>query len=113
MASGIFERPPRSNRRVVVTGIGVVSPLGLNLKDSWVNVVEGKSGIDRIATFNPDEFDCQIAGEVRNFNVDNYVHKKEQKKMDTFIYYAMAASQMAVEDCGVNFSAQDPTRVGV
>ncbi len=103
-SASVFERPPRSNRRVVVTGIGVVSPLGLNLQETWSNAIAGKSGIDRIATFSTEGYDCQIAGEVKGFNVDSYIHKKEQKKMDTFIYYAIAASQMAVEDSGLNFS---------
>lgn len=113
MVSGIFERPPRPNRRVVITGMGTVSPLGLNLKETWTNALEGKSGIDRIKTFNPEGFDCQIAGEVKDFNPDPYVHKKEQKKMDSFIYFAMAACEMAIKDSGIDFSGVNRDRVGV
>ncbi len=105
MASGVFERPPKSNRRVVVTGMGMISPLGLNLQETWTSAIAGKSGVGRIASFNPEGYDCQIAGEVRGFQLDSYIHKKEQKKMDTFIYYAIAASQMAMEDSGL-----DPTK---
>ncbi len=113
MASGIFERPPKSNRRVVITGMGTVSPLGLNLQETWSNAIAGKSGIDRIASFNPEAFDCQIAGEVKSFNPDLYIHKKEQKKMDTFIFYSMAASQMAIEDSGLDFQKTNNERIGV
>jgi len=113
MASGVFERPPRSHRRVVITGMGTVSPLGLNLQETWSNAIAGKSGIARINSFNPEGYDCQIAGEVKGFNPDQYIHKKEQKKMDTFIFYAMAASQMAVEDSGIDLQKTNLARVGV
>ncbi len=113
MASGIYERPPRKNRRVVVTGLGTVSPLGLNLEETWTSAVAGKSGIDRIASFNPEGYDCQFAGEVRGLNLDTYIPKKEQKKMDTFIYYAMAASEMAVKDSGLDLTKINLERAGV
>jgi 3-oxoacyl-[acyl-carrier-protein] synthase II len=113
MSTGIYERPPKRNRRVVITGMGAITPLGLNLRETWSHAVEGKSGIDRITNFAPEAFDCQIAGEVKGFNPDTYIHKKEQKKMDTFIHYAMAGAQMAVEDSGLDLQKIDLNRAGV
>ncbi|MGE3975223.1 MAG: beta-ketoacyl-ACP synthase II [Bdellovibrionales bacterium] len=109
----VFERPPKPQRRVVVTGVGVVSPLGLDLKTTWEKALQGESGIDRIKTFNTEGYDSQIAGEVKGFNPDTYIPKKEQKKMDTFIQYSIAASDMAWNDSGLNMTQEKPERVGV
>ncbi len=100
-------------RRVVVTGVGAVSPLGLTAKEMWGNLLEGKSGIAKVTRFDIDRFDCRFAGEVKNFNPDPYIHKKEQKKMDYFIQYAMAAGKMALEDSGLQITDENRTMVGV
>ncbi|MEQ1878791.1 MAG: beta-ketoacyl synthase N-terminal-like domain-containing protein, partial [Bdellovibrionia bacterium] len=100
-------------RRVVVTGVGVVSPLGLNAEETWANALNGRSGIGRITRFDPANFDSQIAGEVRGFDPDPYIPKKEQKKMDTFIHYAIAAQHMAMKDSGFVINESNAERVGV
>src|SRR5579871_4316215 len=100
-------------RRVVVTGLGAVSPLGLDARQTWRGLLEGKSGIARVTRFDISAYPSQIAGEVKNFEIDRWIAKKEQKKMDPFIHYAMAAGKMAVEDSGLDITQTDPTKVGV
>jgi 3-oxoacyl-[acyl-carrier-protein] synthase II len=100
-------------RRVVITGIGAVTPLGEDMPSTWEGLVRARSGIDRITRFDVSEYPCQIAGEVKAFDPSQYVDKKEQKKMDTFILYAMAASQMALEDSGLVIDETNAERVGV
>lgn len=97
----IFVRPAREQRRVVVTGMGVVSPLGLNLKDTWAQLIEGRSGIDGITAFDASAMDTKIAGEVKGFDSDLYINKKDQKKMDRFIHLSLGSTQMALEDSGL------------
>lgn len=92
-----FTRGTREIRRVVVTGIGAVTPLGVTMDESWQNLLKGKSGIAPITRFDAAAYDVRFAGEVKNFNIDTYVAKKEQKKMDTFIHYALASTKMALE----------------
>ena len=75
-----------TKRRVVVTGIGMISPLGIGNEPTWQGLIEGRSGIGRITKFDPSAFACQIAGEVRGFDPENWVEKKEVKKSDTFIH---------------------------
>src|SRR5947209_18996656 len=82
-------------RRVVVTGLGLITPLGTGVEKTWNALCAGKSGIRRITKFDPSGHACQIAGEVADFDPADYIEKKEIKKMDTFIHYAVAASQMA------------------
>jgi 3-oxoacyl-[acyl-carrier-protein] synthase II len=101
-----------TKRRVVVTGVGLVSPLGLTAPETWKNLLEGKSGITKITRFDPTGYDSQIAGEVKNFAVDQWVHKKEQKKMDLFIQYAMAAGKMALDDSGLVITDENADKVG-
>ncbi len=101
MSSRYFRTQVSPNKRVVVTGIGMVSPLGLSLKESWKKALEGQSGIANITRFSTEGYDVHFAGEVKNFDTDMYVPKKEQKKMDTFIHYAMGAAQMAFEMSGL------------
>lgn len=110
--ANIFVRPGKDQRRVVVTGMGVITPVGLNLAQSWDNVVNGHSGIERIATFDPTGFDTQIAGEVKNFNPDDAVPKKEQKKMDRFIQFTMAAAKMAMADAELKIAEERASRAG-
>jgi 3-oxoacyl-[acyl-carrier-protein] synthase II len=102
-----------SKRRVVITGIGMISPLGIGNDPTWQGLIEGRSGVDRITKFDATAYPCRIAGEVRGFNAENYVEKKEVKKSDTFIHYAVAASQMAVDDAALDTSKEDGDRVGV
>src|SRR6185437_16037072 len=108
----IFVRPTPPQRRVVVTGMGMITPLGLNLKDSWAGLVNGKSGIGTITAFDPTAYDAKIAGEVKGFNVDEYIPKKEQKKMDRFIHFAVAAAKQALEDSGLQVADEDKPLVG-
>jgi len=90
-----------SRRRVVVTGLGCVSPLGNTVADAWSNLLAGTSGIGSITKFDASTFACKIAGEVRNFDLDAYITAKEARTMDTFIHYGIAASVQAVADAGL------------
>jgi 3-oxoacyl-[acyl-carrier-protein] synthase II len=99
-------------RRVVITGMGMVTPLGLNLEDSWKNAIAGQSGIDRITQFDPAAFDVHFAGEIKNFDPSPYIEKKEQKKMDRFIHLSIASAQMAVQDSGLSFDETLAARSG-
>ena len=100
-------------RRVVVTGLGIVSPLGIGLEENWDAVSNGKSGIGPITRFDPKDVNAKIAGEVKNFNPEDYIEKKEIKKMDTFLHYSLAAGKMAVEDSGLVINDENAERVGV
>ncbi len=93
--------------------MGAVTPLGNDLRSTWEALIQGRSGIGRITRFDASGYPSQIAGEVRGFDADRYVGKKEQKKMDTFILYALAASQMSVEDAGLEIHEENAERVGV
>ena len=100
-------------RRVVITGLGVVTPLGIGVEKTWQGIIAGKSGITKITRFDASEYPCQIAGEVKDFNPGDYIDKKEIKKMDTFIHFAVAASQEAVDDAGLKITPDNAERVGV
>ena len=100
-------------RRVAITGMGVVTPLGTGLEKTWKAVCAGESGITRITKFDPTAYPAQIAGEVKDFDPAAYIEKKEIKKMDPFIHYAVGASQMAVDDAGLKITPEDADRVGV
>jgi 3-oxoacyl-[acyl-carrier-protein] synthase II len=101
------------NRRVVVTGLGMVSPLGVGTAANWDGICAGRSGIGRITRFDPAAFSTQIAGEVRGFDPLQFVEKKDVKKLDAFIQFAIAASQFAVDDAALTIRPDDATRVGV
>src|SRR5881296_4067642 len=103
----------RLTRRVVVTGMGLVTPLGTGLEKTWKALCAGKSGIARITRFDPTDYPCQIAGEVKDFDPACFIEKKEIKKMDTFIHFAVGASQMAVDDAGLKVTKENADRVGV
>jgi 3-oxoacyl-[acyl-carrier-protein] synthase II len=90
-----------SRRRVVVTGLGLVSPVGNTVSEGWANLVAGRSGIDTITRFDASAFSCRFAGEVKGFDVEAYMPAKEARHMDTFIHYGMAASIQAVQDAGL------------
>jgi 3-oxoacyl-[acyl-carrier-protein] synthase II len=96
-----------------VTGLGVVTPLGTGVDKTWKALCAGESGIARITRFDPAAFDAQIAGEVKDFDPAQFIEKKEIKKMDTFIHYAVGAAQLAVDDAGLKVSAAEATKVGV
>ncbi|MCX5905141.1 MAG: beta-ketoacyl-ACP synthase II [Proteobacteria bacterium] len=100
-------------RRVVVTGMGIVSPLGIGLEDNWAAICQGRSGIGPITKFDTSEYPCKIAGEVKNFDPDAYIDKKDQKKMDIFIQFALAAGTMAIKQSGLVIDESTADRVGV
>jgi len=102
-----------SKRRVVVTGLGVVSPVGIGVDTAWANIVAGKSGITRITKFDPSNFSSQIAGEVKDFDVSQYLPAKEARRMDTFIQYGLAAAIEAVKDSGLVATEENAERIGV
>lgn len=103
-----------SQRRVVVTGLGQISPVGNNVADAWQNLLAGVSGIGRITRFDAGELSAQIAGEVKDFQIGDYISAKEARRMDTFIHYGVAAALQAVADAGLDdYPALDKTRVGV
>jgi 3-oxoacyl-[acyl-carrier-protein] synthase II len=101
------------NRRVVITGVGMVTPLGTGTDKSWEGLMSGRSGIARINGFNPEGISCQIAGEVTDFNPDDFIEFKEQKKMDRFIHLGLAAATIAMEDSGLKVSRSNAGRIGV
>ncbi|MBW7907540.1 MAG: beta-ketoacyl-ACP synthase II [Kiritimatiellae bacterium] len=100
------------SRRVAVTGLGVVSPLGCDHNLFFDRLLAGQSGVRRIQTFDVSAYASQIAGEVVDFEVDRFIPKKEQRRMDPFCHYGIAASKLAVQDAGVDFTKEDPTRCG-
>ena len=100
-------------RRVVVSGLGVSTPLGNNVIDTWSNILAGKSGIGRITHFDTTDFPVQIGGSIRDFNVEDYIPKKDVKKMDPFIHYGMAAGIQAFEDSGLVVNEENAHRIGV
>lgn len=102
-----------SKRRVVVTGLGVVSPVGIGVRTAWHNLVAGKSGITKIAKFDATDFASQIAGEVKNFDVLQFLPAKEARRMDTFIQFGMAAGIEAIKDCGIVVTEENAERIGV
>ena len=100
-------------RRVVVTGLGVISPVGIGVQTSWSNLVAGKSGITRISKFDPSNFASQIAGEVKDFDVSQFLPAKDARRMDTFIQYGLAAAIEAVKDSGIVATEENAERIGV
>ncbi len=100
-------------RRVVVTGLGVVTPVGIGVEAFWESLIKGVSGISRITRFDASRHDCQIAGEVRGFDPLAYVEKKDVKKMDLFVHYSLAAGLMAVQDAGLRIDDSNRERIGV
>ena len=100
-------------RRVVITGLGMVSPLGLGVQTNWDALVQGRSGIGPITRFDASAYACRIAGEVRGFNPEDWVAKKDVKKMDLYIHYAMAAAEMALKDAAYTIAPAEAERVGV
>lgn len=102
-----------SKRRVVVTGLGVVSPVGIGVKAAWDNIIAGKSGITQITKFDASAFASTIAGEVKDFNVEDYLSAKDARRMDTFIQYGLVAAMEAVKDSGIIVTEENAERIGV
>ena len=100
-------------RRVVVTGLGCVSPVGNTVADAWSTVLEGRSGIATITKFDASPFTTHIAGEVKGFRIEDYIPAKEARHMDAFIHYGMAAGMQAMQDCGLVVTPENATRIGV
>ncbi len=102
-----------SKRRVVVTGLGILSPLGNDLATSWDGIVNGRSGIGQITHFDTSAFATSIGGEVKDFDPTKWIAPKDVKKMDPFVHYGVAASMMAIADAGLEISGEDAERIGV
>ncbi|MFY4774335.1 beta-ketoacyl-ACP synthase II [Metabacillus sp. RGM 3146] len=100
-------------RRVVVTGIGAVTPIGLDAKSSWESALNGVSGVRPVTRVNADDYSAKVAAEVQDFDVEKYIDKKEARKMDRFTHFAVAASLMAVEDAKLEITEENAARVGV
>ncbi|CAG7598573.1 beta-ketoacyl-ACP synthase II [Candidatus Vallotia tarda] len=100
-------------RRVVVTGLGLISPVGNNVADGWAILVAGKSGIANITKFDASNFSTRFAGEVKNFNIEDYMLAKETRHMDTFMHYGFAAGVQAMTDSGIDTASEDLERIGV
>jgi 3-oxoacyl-[acyl-carrier-protein] synthase II len=102
-----------SRRRVVVTGMGLVCPVGIGVEESWKALVAGKSGIGPITHYDASTYPTKIAGEVRGFEPEKFMDRKEVRRNDRFIQFALAAADMAVKDSGLDFAKEDPERIGV
>ncbi|MBW8350409.1 beta-ketoacyl-ACP synthase II [Bacillus sp. IITD106] len=100
-------------KRVVVTGIGAVSPVGNDAFESWHNVIAGKSGIGPLTRLDPDQYSAKVAAEVKDFDIEKYIERKEARKMDRFTHYALAAALMAVEDAKLIIDESNANRIGV
>jgi 3-oxoacyl-[acyl-carrier-protein] synthase II len=102
-----------SKRRVVVTGLGLLTPVGNTVEESWKNIIAGKSGIAPITAFDASGFSAQISGSVKNFDASLYIKPKDQKKMDIFIHYGLAAGIQALDDSGIEVTDENAERIGV
>ena len=102
-----------SKRRIVITGLGIVSPVGSTIERAWANILAGQSGISKIDVFDVSAFSVQISGIVRDFNPDEYIKPKEQKKMDPFIHYGIGAGVQAIQDAGLEVTEANAERIGI
>jgi 3-oxoacyl-[acyl-carrier-protein] synthase II len=102
-----------SKRRVVITGLGIISPVGTGIPAAWQNIVAGKSGITRISHFDPSQLACQVAGEVKDFDVTQYLPAKDARRMDRFIHLGLVAGMEAFKDSGLEVTEQNAERIGV
>jgi len=109
----ILRRSDLLRKRVVITGLGLVIPTGIGVGTAWKNVCEGRSGIGRLTRFDPNGHETKIAGEVKGFNPEDYIEKKEIKKMDLFIQYALGATKEALEDSQLKITPENAEQVGV
>lgn len=102
-----------SIRRVVVTGLGIISPVGNTVAEAWTNILAGKSGISPITIFDASDFPVRFSASVKNFDLEQYINRKDAKKMDSFIHYGIAAAMQAIEDAGLDITETNAERVGV
>ena len=102
-----------SKRRVVITGLGVVTPVGLNVNETWDNILAGKSGVAPLTSFNVSDFSVRFGASVKDFDITSIIPRKDAKKMDTFIHYGIAASKEAIEDAGLEITDENAERIGV
>lgn len=102
-----------SKRRVVITGLGVLSAVGLGVEENWANILAGKSGIDYLTKFDTEPYSVSFGGELKGFKVSDYILPKEAKKMDPFIHYGIAAGAQAIRDSGLEVTDENATRIGV
>ncbi|MDR3086366.1 MAG: beta-ketoacyl-ACP synthase II, partial [Azoarcus sp.] len=102
-----------SRRRVVVTGLGTISPVGNTVPEAWANLIAGKSGIGSITRFDASAFACRVAGEVKGFNVSDWISPKEARRMDTFVHYGIAAGIQAFRDSGLEVTETNADRIGL
>ena len=102
-----------SQRRVVVTGLGLVAPVGLDVASGWESIVSGRSGIQPITHFDVAPFSVRFGGPIYGFDIEQYIPKKEAKKMDAFIHYGIAAGIQAIRDSGIEVSDANAKRIGV
>ena len=102
-----------TRRRVVITGLGIISPVGNSIESAWQNIIAGRSGISRITRFDVSAFPVQVAGEVKDFDVSQYLPVKDARRMDTFIHYGMAAAIQAIKDAGLEACPANAERIGV
>jgi 3-oxoacyl-[acyl-carrier-protein] synthase II len=101
------------NRRVVITGLGIISPVGLTVSEAWDNILAGRSGVRPITVFDVSEFPVRFGGTVEGFDVTDYISKKDARKMDTFIHYGIAAGTQAIRDAGLEVTEENAERIGV
>lgn len=102
-----------SKRRVVITGLGAITPVGLNVKETWENILAGKSGIAPLTIFDVSDYSVRFGGSVKNFDITTIIPRKDAKKMDTFIHYGIAAGKEAIEDSGIEVTDENAERFGV
>ena len=100
------------SRRVVVTGLGAVTPIGNNVDDFWASVKAGKIGFDHITKFDTTDYKCHIAAELKDFNPQDFMDRKAAKRMEPFSQYAVAAAKQAIDDSGLDIEKEDPYMVG-
>ena len=100
-------------KRVVVTGVGAVTPIGNDAKTFWQNIKNGVNGIDYVTAFDTEGFKTKIAGEVKDLDINSFIDRKEARKMDRFTQLALIAATEAVKDSGLDMEKEDPWRVGV
>ena len=100
-------------RRVVVTGLGAVTPIGNDVPQFWNGIKEGKCGIDFIDKIDTTDYKAKVAGQVKDFEVKNYLNPKEAKRMEPFVQFAVVAAKEAFEDSGIDMTKEDPFRAGV
>ena len=102
-----------SKKRVVITGVGALTPIGNTARDTWENALKGTNGIDKITRIDTEKYNVSLAGELKNFNVEDYIDRKEARKMDRFTQYAIVAADEAIKDSALEINESNNERVGV